>query len=160
VITPVALIYNLSLRVQEPGTVWTGLNAVTAAYTAFLIYQNYTVTGFIGGPNRTYLSAGGIVALITKFWDKKLFGIAFTKGRKLLAPFGRVYLDFTSVGFHIAFHPGAVDFMIFGNMVLLFTGLYTAPTPYAFFSVDNKSPFFSFPNFVPGSWLRCGFGRR
>src|ERR1022692_5294002 len=66
VIAPRTFVAGLCLLVEIPSTIGTGLNTVPAADAIIFIDENDPIRRLVGGPDRTYLHARRILALIAE----------------------------------------------------------------------------------------------
>jgi len=73
VVAEIAFVRGIRLRIQEPAAVGARLNAVTAAQTIFLVYQDDSIWADKRRAHWTHLSARRIGAVIAHFGDEERF---------------------------------------------------------------------------------------
>src|SRR5665647_3557789 len=71
VIAEIAFFCRVIFRMEEPGAVRAGHNAVAAADAPCPVNENNTVRGLIGGADRADLHTGWLVALVAELRDKE-----------------------------------------------------------------------------------------
>lgn len=71
VIAESALLGSLGFRVEEPGSVRTGLNAISATDAVIAVDKDYTILRFESGPDRTYLNTWWIVTVIAQLGNEE-----------------------------------------------------------------------------------------
>jgi hypothetical protein len=70
-ITKGTFIHNTLVRQDVPAAIRTGLDTIPAADTIGLIDQNNTVGAFISGPDRAYLDAGRLIAMVAHLGNEE-----------------------------------------------------------------------------------------
>src|SRR5659263_91514 len=146
VIAEIAFFCRMIFRMEEPGAVRAGHNAVAATDAPCPVNENNTVRGLIGGADGADLHTGWLVALVAELRDKEglvdLFRldiqiIALTEvdlriDETVAGGLWRISMKSAVLGQHISLYPGTRGISIIGDLVLLFAGLYTKPAPDAF----------------------------
>src|ERR1022692_4111576 len=140
VIAPRAFVGGLRLLVEVPRTIRTSLDTVPAANAVFFVDEYHAVRRLVGGPNRTNLHAGGILAVIAQLRDKEglldfrvavaiaeaviLRGVGCRNVHRI-----RLAVDARSIfalEVHVTLHPGTKVLRIEGDLVPYLASLLAA----------------------------------
>src|ERR1022692_3053311 len=154
VIAPGTFVGGLRLLVEVPRTIRTSLDTVPAANAVFFVDEYHAVRRLVGGPNRTNLHAGWILAVVAQLRDKEglfyflvpvtiakaviLRGIGCCNVHRIrLAVDARFIL---TLEVHVTLHPGAKVIRIEGDFVLDLAGLDAAQAADAALRIDPECP--------------------